>query len=130
MTQSLAGKSILIVEDEVIIGMLLCTEISRAGGTAIGPASSVARGLEAIESQIVDAAILDAKLIDGSGADLAAGLEARGIPYVVVSGYEEANLPQGLRNAPFLSKPVSLPLLMEALEGCTSQGRRTAQVGV
>jgi DNA-binding NtrC family response regulator len=117
MILSLGGMSVLIVEDEVIIGMMLCNEIARAGGTPIGPVTSIADALKEIESQIVNAVILDAKLIDGSGADLAGRLEERRIPYVVISGYDKANLPMGLQGAPFVAKPISLPLLMAAIEG-------------
>jgi CheY-like chemotaxis protein len=117
MSQPLGGLSVLIVEDEVIIGLMLFNEIARAGGTSIGPVTSVAGALKEIESRIVDAVILDAKLIDGSGADLAALLKDREIPYVVISGYDEANLPRELRGAPFVSKPISLPVLVEAIEG-------------
>ena len=35
MTGSLAGKSILVVEDEIIIGMMLVKEIAGAGGAAM-----------------------------------------------------------------------------------------------
>jgi DNA-binding response OmpR family regulator len=65
MTRWLSGKSVLVVEDEFVIGLMLVQEIGRAGGTAIGPATSVADALKAIESQIVDLVILDAKLADG-----------------------------------------------------------------
>jgi hypothetical protein len=34
-----------------------------------------------------------------------------------MSGYDKASLPQGLRKAPFVAKPISLPILMEAIEG-------------
>ena len=117
MIQSLGGISVLIVENEMIVGMMLCDEIARAGGTSIGPVTSVAGALKEVESQIVHAVILDAKLVDGSGEDLAVCLEERRIPYVVVSGYEKANLPRRLRGAPFVAEPISLPLLMEAIGG-------------
>jgi len=122
MTQSLGGKSILIVEDEFIIGMMLCKEIARAGGNSIGPVTSIASGLKEIEAQIVDAAILDAKLVDGSGAVLADRLEQRRIPFVVISGYDEADLPTELRGAPFVAKPVSLPLLLKVIESLGPAG--------
>jgi CheY-like chemotaxis protein len=117
MTRWLDGKSVLIVEDEFIIGLMLIQEIGRAGGTAIGPATSVAGALKEIESRIIDLVILDAKLVDGSGADLTASLEERRIPFVVVSGYDKAHLPRALRSAPFVSKPIALPVLMEAIQG-------------
>jgi CheY-like chemotaxis protein len=117
MTRWLSGKSVLIVEDEFVIGLMLVKEIARAGGNAIGPATSVADALKEIESQIVDLVILDAKLADGSGADLSASLEERRIPFVVVSGYDKADLPRALRSAPFVSKPIALPVLMEVIQG-------------
>ena len=116
-TPWLGGKSVLIVEDEFLIGLMLIKEITRVGGTSLGPVTSVAGALKEIESRPVDAVILDAKLVDGSAADLAACLDARGIPYVVVSGYDKENLPNGLRRAPFVAKPILVPVLIEAIEG-------------
>src|SRR5689334_4031571 len=74
LARPLHGRSILIVEDEMIIGLMLANEIAGAGGTPLGPVTSVAAAAQVIESQAVDAVILDAKLIDGTGADLADGL--------------------------------------------------------
>ena len=113
------GKSILIVEDEFIIGMMLCQELGRAGAITFGPMSSVADAMKAIETQSVDLVILDAKLAGGSGADLVASLKERGIPFVVVSGYERTGLPLALKGAPFVAKPVSMPLLLEAISVVT-----------
>ena len=80
MTPWLGGKSVLIVEDEFLIGLMLTKEITGAGGTSLGPVTSVADALKEIESRPVDAVILDAKLVDGSAADLAACLDARRDP--------------------------------------------------
>ena len=60
MTRWLGGKSVLIVEDEFLIGLMLTKEITRAGGTSLGPVTSVADALKEIESRPVDAVILDA----------------------------------------------------------------------
>jgi len=114
------GKSILVVEDEFIIGMMLCQELERAGAVPIGPLSSVADAVKKIEAKTVDLVILDAKLAGGSGGDLVACLKDRGIPYVVVSGYEKAGLPRELKGAPFVAKPVSMTLLLEAINVVTT----------
>lgn len=119
MTRPLDGISVLIIEDEFIIGMMLLSEIESAGGTSVGPVTSVADALEKIESGIADVAIVDSKLADGSAADLAEALEHRGMRFVVVSGYEEANLPMGLKGAPFVPKPISVPLLIETIQRVT-----------
>ena len=117
MTPWFNGKAVLIVEDEFLIGLMLIKEIASAGGTSIGPVTSVADALKEIESRTIDLVILDAKLVDGTGAGLAVCLEERRIPYVVVSGYDKVNLPDGLRRAPFIAKPISVPVLLEAIEG-------------
>ena len=119
------GKSILVVEDEFIIGMMLCQELGRAGAVTIGPLSSVADAVKAIEVRVFDLVILDAKLGAGSGADLVAGLKERRIPYVVVSGYERTGLPPALKGAPFVAKPVSMPLLLEAIGTMTKRAPPT-----
>jgi two-component SAPR family response regulator len=131
MNRPLGDLSILIVEDEVIIGLALINEIARAGGTSIGPVTSVADAVKEIESKSVDVVILDAKLVDGWGADFATYLEGRRIPFVVVSGYDKATLPQILRKAPFIAKPISLPFLMEAIESlaATSEAHVAASGG-
>ena len=127
MSRPLRGTSVLIVEDEVIIGMMLFNEIADAGGSPVGPVTSVAAALKEIESQPIDVVILDAKLIDGWGADLAAYLEKRRIPFVVMSGYDKATLPKGLRKALFIAKPISLPILLEAIRSLIpSEAQRTA----
>jgi len=59
--------------------------------------------------------ILDAKLVDGWGSELAAYLEERLIPFVVVSGYDKATLPKALRKGFFVAKPISMPVLLELL---------------
>ena len=119
MTRPLDGMSVLIIEDEVIIGMMLLKEIERAGATSVRSVTSVADALKEIESGIADVAIVDSKLADGSAADLVAALELRSMRYVVVSGYEKANLPKGLKSAPFVPKPVSVPLLIETIQRVT-----------
>jgi DNA-binding NtrC family response regulator len=127
MTKPLRRTSVLIVEDEVIIGMMLFNEIVDAGGSPIGPVTSVAAAVKEIESQPVDVVILDAKLVDGSGGDLAAYLEERRIPFVVTSGYDKVSLPKGMKKAPFIAKPISLPILLEAIRSLIpSEAKRPA----
>jgi DNA-binding NtrC family response regulator len=91
--------------------------------------NSVADALKEIECRTVDVAILDVKLVDGRCTELTAHLKERGIPYVVVSGYETASLPGDLRGVPFVAKPISLPLLMEALEFVRTAPERRQSAG-
>jgi DNA-binding NtrC family response regulator len=125
MTQSRGGKAVLVVEDEIIIGMMICKEIVRAGGAAVGPVNSAAGAVKEIESRTIDAVILDAKLADGDATDLAARLAAGRTPFVVISGYEQASLPSSLKAAPFIAKPISVPILVEAIERLAIEQRQS-----
>src|SRR5690348_12278348 len=115
MSHSLAGRRVLIVEDEVIIGVMLGQEIERAGGVPLGPVTTAEEAALLIDKTEVDFAVLDAKLGDGSSAELASLLDARGIRYVVASAYEATDLPKELKGAPFVAKPIAAPVLVETL---------------
>ncbi|MEQ3626261.1 MAG: response regulator [Celeribacter sp.] len=91
----LDGLKILIVEDEPFISLNLAFGVEDAGGTAIGPASTVAQALSLIATGRPDAAIVDVDLPDG---DIGPVLDALrpDIPVVVHTG---VGLPQRLREA-------------------------------
>ena len=55
---------------------------------------------------------LDIKVKDGLTFPIAEHLRARGVPFVFVSASDPANVPAGLREAPFLRKPVAPPRLL------------------
>jgi DNA-binding NtrC family response regulator len=115
MSRSLAGRTVLIVEDEVIIGLMLRQEVERAGGIPLGPVTTADEAARMIDQTPVDFAILDAKLAGGSSAALASLLDARGIGFVVASAYEATDLPKELKAAPFVAKPIAAPILVETL---------------
>ena len=59
--------------------------------------------------------MLDIDLSGHSSLNLAAQLSFHGVPIVVVSGYDEARIPEALKNTPRLEKPADLRLVMRAL---------------
>lgn len=68
----LAGKRILVVEDEFILGMDICAQIETCGGVVVGPASTVACGHALFETESQpDAGILDIHVREQ--ADLSTG---------------------------------------------------------
>jgi DNA-binding response OmpR family regulator len=61
----LDNTAILIAEDETYIAMALQWAVEDAGGTVIGPAATVGDTLDLLDSNVVEAAILDVNLADG-----------------------------------------------------------------
>ncbi len=107
---------ILIVEDEPLIASVFSDAILDAGYAVAGVASKVADALAIIEAGACDGAVLDPTLFGVSSAPIADALAARGIRYLVISGFTQEQLPDTFRGAPYLRKPVRLPQLFEAMD--------------
>ena len=86
----LTGKSILIVEDEALLALLLKDAVEEAGAIAIGPATTIATALPLIEAGGIDGAVLDLNLGGDRSGPIAEALGAARIPFVVATGYGAA----------------------------------------
>ncbi len=105
-----------MVEDEVLVGLMLEQDLRSIGCTVTGPCTNLASGLDSLRNEEIDAAILDINLNGEMVYPLADELIARGIPFVFVSGYEAANLPDRLRALPRLAKPCDPRILIDKLK--------------
>jgi CheY-like chemotaxis protein len=110
---ALRGRSILVVEDEVLIAMDIVQALERAGANAT-MTTTVRHALILVEHDGLSAAIMDHALSDGDSTELCARLKERGIPYVSYSGYEPVK--GASKDAPHIGKPVSMDVLMSAME--------------
>jgi DNA-binding NtrC family response regulator len=83
----LAGSRVLVVEDEALIAMGITAILTEAEGVPVGPASSVREARQLIRDvTVLDAAVLDVNLADGSVTPILEALSARGIPTVIYTG--------------------------------------------
>jgi DNA-binding response OmpR family regulator len=97
--------NILIVEDEAMVALMLEDFLTDSGFAVTGIAGHLDAALALIAKGATDAAILDANLAGVSSAPAAAALVARGIPFIVVSGYLPEHLPAAFAGALCLQKP-------------------------
>src|SRR6185295_3746198 len=100
----LRGRRILIVEDEVLVSVMLANLITEAGAVVIGPTGTTTKALALIEQEVIHCAVLDVKLMDGMSVPVAEALAARGIPFVVATGYRPEAIPSVYNGAPVLRK--------------------------
>ena len=122
---ALEGCCVLIVEDEMLVGMELESLLQRQGCTTLGPAPTVARALALLDQEQPDAALLDLNLNGQPATEVARDLSAREVPFVLVTGYGEAQSSEPeLRDAPRVDKPVNHRLLVRALTQLLEPGRR------
>lgn len=116
MSDSLAGKHVLVLEDEPLIAMVLADTLHDAGCSVIGPAHDVEQALKLIDAGRLDAAVLDVNLGAGiTSAPVVDSLKARGIPFVFATGYGEKGLRDCDRGYPRVDKPYRTPVLLKTL---------------
>lgn len=102
----LAGRHILIVEDEMILALDLSDLIGALGCTSV-MAARLAKAMQLIETQKFDAGILDLNLGGEPVYPVADELDRRGVPFVIATGYGADGVLPAYRNHPILSKPYS-----------------------
>jgi DNA-binding NtrC family response regulator len=110
----LDGRRVLVVEDEPLVAIDYCKELSCEGAEIVGPFNCAARALACLDSEPVDVAVVDFALADRNSAALQGALERRGIPYIVVTGYPRV-LVRRHDEQNVLAKPVSPELLCSAV---------------
>jgi DNA-binding response OmpR family regulator len=105
MAEPLAGRRVLLVEDEALVAMLIEDALDSAGAVMLGPYAAVAPALAAIPEALPELAVLDLNLAGESSLPIADELAGRGVPLVFASGYGQAGLPPRFRGRPMLAKP-------------------------
>jgi CheY-like chemotaxis protein len=110
----LAGKRILVVEDEVLIAEMVIDMLAGLGATVVGPATTIEAGLALAGSESFDAAVLDINVRGERIDPIADLLVARGIPMLFATGYGVAAAAERL-NASVIDKPYTQERLASAL---------------
>ncbi len=125
MTDELAtAMRILIVEDEPLIAFEVEQTLTDAGFEIVGVAARVEEALAMIDDGALDAAVLDANLNRVSAAPIAVALTARGLPFVVTTGYTREQLPDGFKAGALIEKPCLPEQIIEALTAVLQANRK------
>lgn len=111
---NLAGRKVLVVEDEPLVAMMVEDMLMDLGCVVIGPAMQLSEGLRLAETAEVDAAVLDINLNGDRSFPIADLLEARGIPFLFATGYGGGEALAG-RREPVIQKPYQMERLAEML---------------
>ena len=113
---TLAGRRILVVEDEFLIALDIEDTLRNLGCEVMGPAATVGEALALVETAVPDAAVLDVRLGDHSTGDIARELRQRGVPFMVLTGYDRGQIADpALREALLLPKPLLQSTFRQAL---------------
>ena len=116
-------RSILIVEDEPLIAMMLEDFILSLGHDVTGSCDSVGSALAEVEKGRFDLAILDVNLKGESVWPVAAALRSKGTPFVLATGGHVDPPPAEFAGVPMIEKPYTIdrvtPIIDAALAGTT-----------
>jgi ActR/RegA family two-component response regulator len=116
MSHQLAGKRVLIVEDEHLFAEYLADAMTAEGAEVIEPVGSVNAALDIIANTRLDGVTLDLKLADEMTFQVADALAARNIPFVFLTGYGAGDVPARHANVRRVEKPVTPGVVCRALE--------------
>ena len=110
-------RSILIVEDEPLIAMMLEDFLESLGHQVVATCESLEEALDRVDQGGFDVAIIDVQLKDGKQVwPVADRLAEEGTPFVLATGGHVEPPPEKHAGAPVLSKPYTIDAIPTALE--------------
>lgn len=112
---ALVGREILIVEDDYYCASEISEALAGAGSVVLGPVPTVEEAHNIIENSRPFAAILDAKIREGFSFSIADRLSELEVPFIFVSGYDCAEMPEKYQRYTWLSKPPRMSHVLRKL---------------
>jgi DNA-binding NtrC family response regulator len=111
---------VLVIDDDVAVCQIVQRMLSNEQ-CKVQTSQSVTDALRAIEQKAFDAYVIDFKLPDGSGLDVAERIRSKwgATPIILISGYDPAAVAlraQTLNISNFLEKPFSREVICEAVK--------------
>lgn len=101
----------LVVEDEPLIGMEIEDAIGELGHDVIGPIAELHEALALALGGELCCAILDINIRGGPSYPVIDILRQRGVPVLLMSGYNVQTLPERLHGEVLLPKPFTVEQL-------------------
>lgn len=119
----LAGRRVLVVEDEVLVSMLIEDVLAELGCEAVSTATRVPQALDLVSREAFDIAILDRNLAGQAVYPVADELARRGVPFIFATGYGDRGLREDYKERPMLQKPFRLDELARAIAELARTGK-------
>lgn len=115
--RKLSGFRIVILEDDYYQAQDCKLILEQAGAVVIGISGTFPDLDKMLEDGRIDAALVDINLGHGMSYDFARELKIRRIPFVFLTGYDAAVLPEDLAESPYISKPADQVRIVTVLAG-------------
>lgn len=109
------GLRILLVEDEFLACLEVEDLLRHLGCEVVGPAARLPDALRLAREAGLDGALVDLNLVGEPAYPVIDELAARGVPYVLVTGYDAPSIAAAHRGAPRIGKPFGEAAVRAAL---------------
>jgi DNA-binding NtrC family response regulator len=110
------GGSVILVEDETMIRMMVAEMLMDLGYRIAGEAGDVDDALRLIETVDFDIALLDVNVNGKVVTPVARAIAARNRPFIFATGYGTQGMPEEFRSRPALQKPFQMETLARMIE--------------
>ena len=122
--RGLAGRRVLVVEDEYLLASDLADALEDEAAEVIGPAPSVSRAMALIDGRSeIHLCLLDINLGGELVYPVADALVERGVPFLFVTGYDARAIPPRFEGVRRLEKPVRVAEVLRAAAGAINAHR-------
>jgi CheY-like chemotaxis protein len=101
----MAGRRVLVVDDESMIAMVVCAMLEDLGCEVVGPAMDFDAAMALAQTAEFDWAILDLNLNGRTTLPVADILRRRQIPFAFASGHAAGHLGDQFADVAWLEKP-------------------------
>ena len=112
----LSGRSVFLVEDEVMIRMMVADMLEELGYKVAAEAGDIAEAMRLAQATEFDIAILDVNVNGKVISPVADLIKARNRPFIFATGYGSSGLPEEYRDRPALQKPFQLDTLARMID--------------
>ena len=116
-----ASRSILIVEDEPLISMMLEDFLESLGHRVAATCDTVNDAMSAADQGGFDLAILDVNLKGENVWPVATRLQEQGVPFVIASGGHVDPPPAEFAAVPLIEKPYTVDRVTPAIEAALAR---------
>ena len=120
-----SGRSVFLVEDEVMIRMMVADMLEELGYRVAAEAGDITEAMRLAQATEFDIAILDVNVNGKVISPVADLIRAKGCPFIFATGYGSSGLPEQYRDRPALQKPFQLDTLGKR----RARARRRAPAG-
>jgi len=115
-SSALSGRAILVVEEQPLVALQLEEQFHRVGARVLG-AGKLNEALHLAEHPALAAAVVNVRVGSDTTKRVCSRLEQLGVPFIIHTRYDAAEVLQTWPDAPVVRKPASGKAVVNAVAG-------------